>query len=158
VVLVIVLLARVAPFDPTVELSYLRTKFVYQTKPASAPFAATKRWLVTGEWTASALATTKKAAHAELARAGLNFILFAGLSGALTRGFQEARALRGRRPSGARRALAVTLVLVVVTELMQLPLRSRLMDATDPAAGAVGAALGATLALMRRRPRPPRRA
>lgn len=154
VVLAIVLLARTAPFDATIETSFLRAKLTYQTVPTGMPFSATKRWLLTGEWTHSALAATRREAIAELVRAGVNFILFAFLAAALTRAFQEARALRGKRASGARRALMLTLAIVIATELLQLPIRSRLMDATDPAAGAVGATLGVTLALMKRRVRP----
>lgn len=148
IICIIVLLARTAPFDASLETYYLRTKYLYETKPAGPPFSATKRWLL-GDISASRAATIRRTdALNELTRAGLNFALFMVLAFAVTRAVHEHRAKGGRYASVAL-AFFFCLLLVAATEALQLPVRSRLMDMTDPVAGAIGVLLGALAAQMR---------
>ena len=150
VVLVVVLLARAAPFDASLETYYLRTKFMYETRPAGLPFSATKQWLLPAGSSRANAMKDRDLAMKELTRTGLNFALFLLLAFTMARAMQEHRALGGLRGSTAE-ALALCLLIVVATEALQLPVRSRLMDATDPVAGAVGVLFGLVLALMRPR-------
>jgi glycopeptide antibiotics resistance protein len=146
-VLVIVLLARAAPFDASLETYYLRTKFNYETVPAGGPFSKTRQWL-TGDGPRQAPASAREAAFIELRRAAINLALFLALAIALTQAMREKRTMDHRTGTGAGMALALTLLLVLATEALQLPIRSRMMDATDPVAGAIGGAAGVIIGLM----------
>ena len=148
IVCVVVLLARTAPFDASLETYYLRTKYLYETKPAGPPFSATKRWLL-GDISAGRAATIRRDdALKELTRAGINLALFTVLAFAVTRALHEHRAKGGRHAS-AILAIVFCLLLGAATEALQLPIRSRLMDMTDPVAGGVGVLLGALAAQLR---------
>jgi len=58
----------------------------------------------------------------------------------------ENRKLQRRPGSGAAGVFLLVIILVVGTEIMQWPIRSRLMDATDPVAGIAGVIIGLIIA------------
>lgn len=150
-VLLILLVVRTAPFDASPETFYLKESLTYQTKQAGGPFSKTidglKRDGVAG-------VTGNAEAMAEVRRAGLNFAVFLIAAFALLRAVWQDRVIRGVRGSGLMFAGAIAMGLVIATEIMQWPIRSRLMDATDPVAGAAGVCIGLMFALMFGQPRP----
>lgn len=150
-VLLILLVVRTAPFDASPETFYLKESLASQTKQAGGPFSKTidglKRDGVAG-------VTGNAEAMAEVRRAGLNFAMFLVAAFALLRAVWQDRVIRGIRGSGLMVAGAIAIGLVLATEVMQWPIRSRLMDATDPVAGAAGVCIGLVFAFIFGQSRP----
>ncbi len=147
-VLLILLAARTAPFDASPETFYLKESLFYQTKQAGTPFAKTRAWLAgdSGRTETAGLVDRRAEAITELKRAGLNLLLFTLAAAALLRAARENRMLTGRDGRGVGGVLVLCIGLVIATELAQWPIRSRLMDMTDPVAGIAGVIVGLLIA------------
>ena len=144
IALTVLLAARAAPFDVSLETYYLRVKWEQETKLSVLPFAATRNWLSASSGASPALQSEKRsAALNELGSAATCALLFIGLAGSLNRARLDAAG-----PFGCAWGLgtiAACLTLVFATEVMQFFVRSRLMDSTDPVAGAAGIVVGMLL-------------
>ncbi|MEX2217000.1 MAG: VanZ family protein [Phycisphaeraceae bacterium] len=148
-VFIIVLLARLAPFDVSPETYYLSSSLRRDMERSGFPFSATRRWLAmrTASPFGAAHDDAKAAAMAELRDAGVAFGLFLALALALQRAQREDRRQRG--PSASSRAwlvMVLGIAAVMGTELMHWPIRSRSLDTTEPAVGLAALVLGLALA------------
>lgn len=154
-VLLVLLVARTAPFDASPETFYLKESLFHQTKEAGMPFAKTRAWLAGDQGTGRAGATDSRRAEAvtELRRGGLNLFLFAIAAATLLRAAWENRMLTGKDGSGIVGVFCLCVALVLITEVMQWPIRSRLMDSTDPIAGVAGVVVGVMIAFTFGQPR-----
>lgn len=155
VVLLLVLIARWAPFDVSPETRYLKSQLMFKTLESGPPFFATRElWAAQREQRApvkleasfargvytkpATWAEARAKARAEQWRAAASFALFAVLTATVVRAFREDRMRRGWPVGGTFAALGFCLAVVVVTEFGQLFVRSRVMDATDALAAAAG--------------------
>lgn len=146
--LLVVLVARAAPFDISPETFYLRTA-LHETRAAGLPFAQTRDAMSHG-WADPAL---RAAAVRELSRAAMSFVLFMAATLALGRAVAAVvRELGGRRAS-LHYILVAGCGLVFLTELLQGPIRSRLMDATDLCGGLAGVLIACGLSPLMNRHR-----
>ena len=155
-VFIIVMLARLAPFDVSPETYYLSTSLRRDWERSGMPLSATRRWMAMNSTTpfGPAYEDAKGAAMAELRGAGICFGLFLVLAITLRRAQRENRWLRGpESPSRSWVVVLISVAAVLGTELMHWPIRSRALDATEPAAGRIAAAIGlviGSMGLMRR--------
>ncbi len=138
VLLALAVAVRVAPFDVSPETLYLRLS-LQDSWRAGWPMSAVIAWHrdTTGN------SQLWEAARVELLRMGANFGLFMVMTAAVSSAVQEQVRRVGDRyhPTGSIIVLAA--VVVVITELLQWPVRSRLMDASDAAAGMAGVCFAA---------------
>lgn len=139
-VIMAVLILRTAPFDISPETFYLRWS-LHDTLEAGAPFSAVVAWYrdTTDDPQIRHLAI-QQGQHA-----AVNLVLFAAAAAATGRAVRDS----ARRSGDYRYPLASVIVvgvgLVLATELLQGVIRSRLMDATDAAAGTIGVILAAVM-------------
>jgi hypothetical protein len=139
-VVVCVIVARTAPFDISPETRYLRLS-LYETRAAGGPMSAVMAWNrdTTGDPVRWAVA------QGEIARVVVNLVLFGAMVIAVGLGVQESAARFGDRSYPFVSIVLGGILLVLVTEFLQWPIRSRLMDASDAAAGVVGVCGGAVV-------------
>ncbi len=139
-ILGLVVIARAAPFDLSPETLYLRLS-LYDSHNSGWPLSAVGAWWAdtTGH------ATIRNAAIAEAGRATTNLLLFMAATIALARAVQESGRRYGQRRVPLESIAFVGVALVLGTELLQWPIRSRVMDTTDAAAGLAGVVLGVLL-------------
>lgn len=135
-----VLAARTAPFDISPETLYLRLSLQDTVRAGWPMFAVTAWWADTTGHQA-----LRQAAYGEMIRVGVTGGLF--LLATVTTGAAVLESTRRRGdptfPIGAIILLGVGLVLT--TEFIQWPVRSRTMDASDAMGGIMGVCLGALL-------------
>jgi len=139
-VVVCVMVARTAPFDISPETRYLRLS-LYETRAAGGPMSAVMAWHrdTTGDPVRRAMA------RGEMVRVIVNFVLFGAMVIAVGLAVQESAARFSDRSYPFVSIVLGGVLLVLATELLQWPIRSRLMDASDAAAGLVGVCGGAVV-------------
>lgn len=138
--LLLILAAKAAPFDVSVETFYIR-QTLYQTRDAGLPFNKVWHWLNAGA--ARPPLWSDAAARHELFAAGANAILMGVATLVFALAIRESL-LRGHdRTNPAPYALILGCIFAIVAEASQGLVRSRVMDATDMAAGLNGVIVAA---------------
>jgi len=131
-VMLLTLLVRLCPFDLTLETLRMR-QGLDETRAAGLPFHFTRLWLN------DRLAAPQRAMlHAEWWRAGVSFVLFAVLTWYVVRAIREDGLVRGRRRWATPWTFCIVLLTLLGTEVLHGFARSRVMEATEPVAGAAG--------------------
>ena len=127
---------RLWPLDISPEVEHLKEQLA-RTKASLSPFRATRHWLVMDADSVMPAATMR-----ELTSAGVTSLLMLLVCTAIGRFRREQDEIAGA--TGWRRStLGWSAIVLAATELLQLPIRERVMDATDLAAG--GLAIGAAM-------------
>ena len=134
---VVVLIARTAPFDISPETFYLRFS-LQDTSRAGLPMSAMLAWY---QHPASDRMLSI-AARNELLRVTVDFALFAGLVVAVGIAIITTDERWRDRTFPVESVILFGVGLVLATEFLQWPIRSRMMDASDALAGVIGVILG----------------
>ena len=137
VVFVLMVVIKLAPFDLSPETFYLRMS-LYETSDAGWPMSAIVTWYGNPDND-----TLFHAAVEELVRVTVSCVLFFVVGVGLTLAVTESTRRHGGRTNPIESILFLGVVLVLVMEFLQWPIRSRRMDASDVVAGLAGVWLGA---------------
>ena len=144
IIIASVVVLKTAPFDVSPETFYMRWS-LWDAYNAGWPLSAVWNWY---RYPRPGPAL-QEAAALEIARAAMNFVLFALATVALGRAVRESALRKGDRAYPIDAIILLGVSLVLVTELLQWPVRSRLMDATDIVAGIAGVCLVAGVSWLR---------
>ncbi len=131
-----VVVLKTSPFDVSPETFYMRWS-LWDAYNAGWPFSAVVHWY----WYPASGPALDLAAGLEVTRAVLNFVLFAGVTISVGQAVRESVSRRGDRAYPVDAIILLGVGLVLSTELLQWPVRSRLMDATDAFAGTAAVCL-----------------
>lgn len=167
IAVLLLLVARWAPFDVSPETYHIRSRLKFHSLEAGWPFSATRElWRAQRQGRAPTRlqvsdamgfhrvridpAYARQLARQEQQRAGISLGLFAVVTFVLARAVREGRRRRGRG-GGYLLAMVLALALIGTTEAGQLFVRSRLMDSTDPIGAVAGVLIGLAAAWVFRR-------
>ena len=134
---VVVVIARTAPFDISPETFYLRFS-LQDTSRAGLPMSAMLAWYQHP----APSRILSIAARNELLRVTMDFALFAGLVVAIGVAIISTDERWRDRTFPIESVILFGVGLVLATEFLQWPIRSRMMDASDALAGVLGVVLG----------------
>ncbi len=141
-VLAMVVIVKTAPFDISLETRYLRFS-LYDTRAAGLPMSATRAWATD----TTANPWLRRAAMEEAARVAVGLITFAVAVITVGQAVQESSRRWGDRVYPLISLLLFGVLLVLATEALQWPIRSRLMDTSDAAGGVAGVFAGGLIGL-----------
>lgn len=133
------MVVKTAPFDLSPETLYLRMS-LRETLAAGGPWSQTAAW-----WNHAATGPMPGAVMMEMGRGVTSLAMFTLVAWAMGRALRQAFESRADRSAPARLVMLMGGLLAVGTELLQWPIRSRLMDATDVTGALAGVLLGAAL-------------
>jgi len=133
----VVMIARMAPFDISPETFYLRFS-LQDTSRAGLPMSAVWTWYQHP----APDRMLRVAARNELLRVTVDFALFAGLVVAVGIAIISTSERWRDRTFPIESVILFGVGLVLATEFLQWPIRSRMMDASDALAGIMGVILG----------------
>jgi len=133
----VITVARLAPFDLSMETHYLNPAH-WDVFDAGHPLADIMQWW--GDGTGDAAISTE--ARLEALQAITSLVLFTAGAFVLARAFRETWSRRGDHASPWLAVGVVAVAFIIVTELAQLIVRSRMVDTTEPTFALVGVTLG----------------
>jgi len=137
IVLAIIFFIKAVPFNFSLETYYLRTSW-QQTLQRGGPFEATRKW----SGSERVRPELSRRMRRELGSATVSFFIAVPLALVLSRAWRERRRRRGLIGSAHGHALVSGIGLILAYELIQWPVRDRVMDMTDPLAGMAGLIVG----------------